>query len=337
MIQPTPGPSSSTRAPSVGSGVGEEQLEEGVAPVGGPCGELLERHAVVNSLVQAPRGCSDAPTPACSPPNPSDSSIFEPASVAACEPAGAIRANCAVRIRASMHARGERTVGAAIGLVARSARRARAHRGAARPRVASRPRRPPLLHVFVDDGLPEVRDRPRRGVRPGLRRRSRRGSGRSARPTSRSRRFDGPTAFSDYDGRVRNVGYRIPDLHSHSAHALDLYLHPKMFRMVELDLRPARDLVPVAVLRVRIAAGAAPRPDVRRHRPAVAPAGVVGRARRHPPRERPARVRADVAPPAVVRVRARTRWCAGRRSRPEKRERVRGMERARRSGTAGST
>jgi phytanoyl-CoA hydroxylase len=46
--------------------------------------------------------------------------------------------------------------------------------------------------------------------------------------------FDGPTAFSDYDGRVRNVGYRIPDLHSHSDHALDLYLHPTMFRMVEL-------------------------------------------------------------------------------------------------------
>jgi phytanoyl-CoA hydroxylase len=46
--------------------------------------------------------------------------------------------------------------------------------------------------------------------------------------------FDGPTAFSDYDGRVRNVGYRIPDLHSHSDHARDLYLHPTMFRMVEL-------------------------------------------------------------------------------------------------------
>jgi phytanoyl-CoA hydroxylase len=46
--------------------------------------------------------------------------------------------------------------------------------------------------------------------------------------------FDGPTAFCDYDGRVRNVGYRIPDLHSHGAHALDLYLHPTLFRMVEL-------------------------------------------------------------------------------------------------------
>ena len=46
--------------------------------------------------------------------------------------------------------------------------------------------------------------------------------------------FDGPTAFDDYDGLFREVGYRIPDLHSHSAHALDLYLHPKIFRMVEL-------------------------------------------------------------------------------------------------------
>ena len=91
-----------------------------------------------------------------------------------------------------------------------------------------------LLHVFVDDGLPQVPDRPRRGVRPRA-------------STTKCRRiweerpadlaislFDGPTAFSDYDGRVRNVGYRIPDLHSHSAHALDLYLHPTLFRMVEL-------------------------------------------------------------------------------------------------------
>ena len=46
--------------------------------------------------------------------------------------------------------------------------------------------------------------------------------------------FDGPTAFADYDGRVRNVGYRIPDLHSHSPHALDLYLHPQLFRIIEL-------------------------------------------------------------------------------------------------------
>jgi phytanoyl-CoA hydroxylase len=46
--------------------------------------------------------------------------------------------------------------------------------------------------------------------------------------------FDGPTAFNDYDGLFREVGYRIPDLHGHSEHALDLYLHAKIFRMVEL-------------------------------------------------------------------------------------------------------
>jgi len=41
-------------------------------------------------------------------------------------------------------------------------------------------------------------------------------------------------SFRDYDGRVREPGYRIPDLHSHSQRALDLYLHPALFRMVEL-------------------------------------------------------------------------------------------------------
>ncbi len=46
--------------------------------------------------------------------------------------------------------------------------------------------------------------------------------------------FDRPMSFPDYDGPVRARGYRIPDLHSHSAHALDLYLQPTLFRMVEL-------------------------------------------------------------------------------------------------------
>jgi len=43
-----------------------------------------------------------------------------------------------------------------------------------------------------------------------------------------------PTAFRDYDGPERERNYRIPDLHSYSAHALDLYLHPTLFRMIEL-------------------------------------------------------------------------------------------------------
>ena len=45
---------------------------------------------------------------------------------------------------------------------------------------------------------------------------------------------EGPTAFPDYDGGVRVAGYRIPDLHSHSDRARALYLHPAIFRMVEL-------------------------------------------------------------------------------------------------------
>jgi phytanoyl-CoA hydroxylase len=44
----------------------------------------------------------------------------------------------------------------------------------------------------------------------------------------------GPTSFRDWDGRVKAPGYRIPDMHSHSRRALDLYLHPGLFRMVEL-------------------------------------------------------------------------------------------------------
>ena len=45
---------------------------------------------------------------------------------------------------------------------------------------------------------------------------------------------ESPVSFCDYDGPTRPRGYRIPDLHSHSEHALDLYLHRELFRMVEL-------------------------------------------------------------------------------------------------------
>src|SRR4051812_5653899 len=44
----------------------------------------------------------------------------------------------------------------------------------------------------------------------------------------------GPTSFRDWDGRVKAPGYRIPDMHSHSERALDIYLPPQLFRMVEL-------------------------------------------------------------------------------------------------------
>jgi len=47
----------------------------------------------------------------------------------------------------------------------------------------------------------------------------------------------GPTSFADYDGPARSHGYRIPDLHSHSPHAMSLYLDSRLFRMIELVFR----------------------------------------------------------------------------------------------------
>jgi phytanoyl-CoA hydroxylase len=43
-----------------------------------------------------------------------------------------------------------------------------------------------------------------------------------------------PRSFADYEGPVRGRGYRIPDLHGYSPRALTLYLHPTLFRLVEL-------------------------------------------------------------------------------------------------------
>lgn len=48
------------------------------------------------------------------------------------------------------------------------------------------------------------------------------------------RDLHGPTSFRDYDGPPKPVGYRIPDVHSHSDRALDLYLDPTLFRVVEM-------------------------------------------------------------------------------------------------------
>jgi phytanoyl-CoA hydroxylase len=44
----------------------------------------------------------------------------------------------------------------------------------------------------------------------------------------------GPRSFAAYEGTERQVGYRIPDLHGYSSHAMDLYLHNDIFRLVEL-------------------------------------------------------------------------------------------------------
>ena len=78
-------------------------------------------------------------------------------------------------------------------------------------------------------------------------------------------------------------------------------------------LRPARGRHAVALLPVRLRAVAAPRPDVRRDRPAEPPDGVVDRPRGHHPRQRPAALRPRLPPHAVVRVRGRHR--VGRRRR----------------------
>jgi len=43
-------------------------------------------------------------------------------------------------------------------------------------------------------------------------------------------------SFRDFPEEERAVGYRIADLHSHSAAARSLYLHPQLFRLVELIL-----------------------------------------------------------------------------------------------------
>lgn len=62
------------------------------------------------------------------------------------------------------------------------------------------------------------------------------------RPADLAYAWSGPLrSFAEADlGRDRRPSYRIADLHSHSQAALDLYLHPAIFRRVELALgRPA--------------------------------------------------------------------------------------------------
>jgi phytanoyl-CoA hydroxylase len=41
-------------------------------------------------------------------------------------------------------------------------------------------------------------------------------------------------SFRDIDEAHRDIGYRVADLHSHTRTAFDLYLHPEVFRIVEL-------------------------------------------------------------------------------------------------------
>lgn len=49
-----------------------------------------------------------------------------------------------------------------------------------------------------------------------------------------SAKSDALCSLRDIDQEARQVGYRIADLHSHSQAALRLYLHPRLFRFVEL-------------------------------------------------------------------------------------------------------
>ena len=303
MIQPTPGPSSSTARRRLPGG------RRGTAPRSrGRAGRRPVRPSSSTGTpswmrVLRPRGCSAAPTSSCSPPNPSlalaDTSLG---------PSGRIS------LRTMVRRRRERAVGAAIRPVARSARCARAHRGAAR-RAA---------HVSADEAarpaplrrrrLPEVLARPRRRVLPRRSTTTCRGSGTSGPPISRCRR-PVPAArprSPTRTARSARSGTGSPICTATRAHARELYLHPKIFRMVELIYGEPAIAFQSLYFEYGSQQGAAPRPDVRRHRSARAPARVVGRARRHHARQRPARVRARVAPLAVVRVRARHRSCAAR-------------------------
>ena len=70
----------------------------------------------------------------------------------------------------------------------------------------------------------------------------------------------GRVSFRDIDERHRSIGYRVADLHSHSQLALDLYLHPEVFRLVELVLGQQARRLPVPLLPLRLRAVAAPRP-----------------------------------------------------------------------------
>jgi ectoine hydroxylase-related dioxygenase (phytanoyl-CoA dioxygenase family) len=93
-----------------------------------------------------------------------------------------------------------------------------------------------LLHGFTDTGYmtaslgfgPEVVDRMEREIEELWRTRP---YDLAAAPAS-----GGRISFRDFPEDRRKIGYRIADLHSHSATALELYLHPEVFRLIELVL-----------------------------------------------------------------------------------------------------
>ncbi|MFM7224215.1 MAG: phytanoyl-CoA dioxygenase family protein [Actinomycetota bacterium] len=92
-----------------------------------------------------------------------------------------------------------------------------------------------LLHTFVDEGFARIEldlddaffDRFEEDVASAWRDRPEKLAVSPLGP-------DRPVSFSSYDGPERAPGYRIPDFHGYSDAALDLYLDPVIFEMIEL-------------------------------------------------------------------------------------------------------
>ena len=304
MIQPTPGPSSSTREPSAGPGVGEQQLEEDVAPVGGPAASCSSGDAVVDPLVQAVQGARTHPGLLVALRIHLCSSISDDK----CWVRDAYRSNpgeCAAELGLDVGGADRWSCSPTCGST--SPTRTSASRSGSRAVLVSAEEAglPPRLRRRR---LSEVPDRARRAVLPrtSTTTSSRIWEERPADLAVSPPGSDGPTAVLRLRRpRPRRRATASPICTATPTHALDLYLHPTMFRMVELIY----DQPAIAFQSLYFEYGS----QQALHRdpmfvvtdPAVAPAGVVGRARGHRSRERAARVRAEVASLAVVRVRAR--------------------------------
>jgi phytanoyl-CoA hydroxylase len=90
------------------------------------------------------------------------------------------------------------------------------------------------LHHFVDHGYLQLSLRLNEGFFAALDNDIERLWERRPPDLAVSDRQGEPTSFRDYEGPVRPVGYRIPDLHGHSPRALRLYLHKTLFYWAEL-------------------------------------------------------------------------------------------------------
>jgi len=97
-----------------------------------------------------------------------------------------------------------------------------------------RPDRAEALHLFVDHGYLQVSLGRDEEFWTGLDADIERLWERRPPDLAVSEQQGEPTSFRDYEGPVRPVGYRIPDLHGHSARALRLYLDKTLFYWMEL-------------------------------------------------------------------------------------------------------